>query len=256
MARVRVQTYADYAWPPALGALYRRNGLTLSLALAAGLALFLVLAVARNGIAAGTPPAGGNFYAVFPHDLMVALFAPVFVFAVLALAIGVRRFWRAVAAARFDVGRRRRRSHAQRAAAQVPRRRPRRRLQRRRRPLHAGAPALPSLHVLRLHAVLRRRPAWRRCTTTCSGWRAPYELASLPVLLGIAGGIGLLVGLRRLAVAEPAAPPAARRPGPAADGPRLHRAAVPHQRHRPGADAGPARHRRAGAAARACTSAW
>src|SRR5512143_2237554 len=44
MARLRVQTYADYAWPAALGALYRRNGLALSLALAFGLALFLVLA--------------------------------------------------------------------------------------------------------------------------------------------------------------------------------------------------------------------
>src|SRR3954464_1648214 len=30
MAQVRVQTYADFAWPPALGALYRRNGLVLA----------------------------------------------------------------------------------------------------------------------------------------------------------------------------------------------------------------------------------
>jgi citrate/tricarballylate utilization protein len=49
MARVRGQTYVDYAWPPALGRLYQRQGLTLSLALAAGLALFLVLAVVLNG---------------------------------------------------------------------------------------------------------------------------------------------------------------------------------------------------------------
>ncbi len=32
MARVRVQTYADYAWPQAFAGLYRRNGLTLALA--------------------------------------------------------------------------------------------------------------------------------------------------------------------------------------------------------------------------------
>ena len=32
MAQVRGQTYADYAWPPALGQLYQRNGLTLALA--------------------------------------------------------------------------------------------------------------------------------------------------------------------------------------------------------------------------------
>ena len=69
------------------------TGSTLSLALAAGLALFLVLAVALNG-SLWHEPLAGDFYAVFPHNLMVAMFAPVFVFAVLALAIGVRRFWR------------------------------------------------------------------------------------------------------------------------------------------------------------------
>ena len=31
MAQVRGKTYADYAWPPALGQLYQRNGLTLAL---------------------------------------------------------------------------------------------------------------------------------------------------------------------------------------------------------------------------------
>src|SRR3978361_1960236 len=49
MAQVRVQTYADFAWPPALGALYRRNGLVLALATALGLALFMVLLLRVNG---------------------------------------------------------------------------------------------------------------------------------------------------------------------------------------------------------------
>ena len=35
MAKVRLQTYTEYAFPAALGKLYRRNGLTLSLAAAA-----------------------------------------------------------------------------------------------------------------------------------------------------------------------------------------------------------------------------
>ena len=35
MAKVRLQTYVDYAWPPVLGKLYKRNGLTLALALVA-----------------------------------------------------------------------------------------------------------------------------------------------------------------------------------------------------------------------------
>jgi citrate/tricarballylate utilization protein len=65
MAQVRGQTYADYAWPPALGQLYQRQGLTLSLALAAGLALFLVLGAVLQGGGLGAlwgAHLGGNFY--------------------------------------------------------------------------------------------------------------------------------------------------------------------------------------------------
>ena len=104
MAQVRGQTYADYAWPPALGALYQRNGLTLSLALAAGLALFLLLAWPSRHPDRRQP--GGNFYELFPHNLLVGLFAPVFLFAVLALGLGVRRFWREVSPATRRAGQR------------------------------------------------------------------------------------------------------------------------------------------------------
>src|SRR3954470_6699296 len=93
MARVRVKTYEHYAWPPALGALYRRNGLVLALATAGGLALFLVLMLAMRGTL-WHDPLDGNFYAVFPHGLMVALFGAAFLFALVALAIGAARFWR------------------------------------------------------------------------------------------------------------------------------------------------------------------
>jgi ferredoxin len=40
-ARVRVRTYAQYAWPPGLGRLYERNGVVLALALAAALSFIL-----------------------------------------------------------------------------------------------------------------------------------------------------------------------------------------------------------------------
>jgi len=92
MAKVRLGTYSEYAWPPALGALYKRNGLTLSLALASGLSLFLLLAAASTGSWWGS--AGDGFYAIFPHNMLVGLFAPIFLFAMLALGMGVRRFWR------------------------------------------------------------------------------------------------------------------------------------------------------------------
>ena len=70
MAQVRAKTWADYAWPRVLAGLVERRGLTTALALAAGLALFLLLALLRNGTLLQAPSAG-NFYAVFPHGLMV-----------------------------------------------------------------------------------------------------------------------------------------------------------------------------------------
>ena len=49
---------------------------------------------------------GANFYNLFPHNLLVGIFAPVFLFVVLALAMGVRRFWKDVkpATGGVDVG--------------------------------------------------------------------------------------------------------------------------------------------------------
>src|SRR5688572_33192611 len=67
MARVRGRTYAHYAWPAAFGRAYERNGLVLALALAAGLALFLVLAVLTQGEARALWSVPGSFYAIFPH---------------------------------------------------------------------------------------------------------------------------------------------------------------------------------------------
>ncbi len=93
MARVRVRTYARHAWPAPLGALYERNGLVLSVTLAACCMLFLVFVFLHSGALVSTL-APGDFYRVVPHGWMVALFLPVFVFAALALGIGLRRFWR------------------------------------------------------------------------------------------------------------------------------------------------------------------
>ena len=195
MAEVRLQTYHDYAWPPALGALYQRNGLTLSLALAGALALFMALAVAMKGSLWGAAP-GDTFYNVFPHNLLVGLFAPVFLFATLALAMGVRRFWRDITPATSGA------------------------------PLNAPAAAEATDAVLRLkyldgghgdgchneddaYTLSRRRfhhltfYGFLLCFAATSvatlyhyafGWVAPYALPSLPKLLGVVGGISMMVG--------------------------------------------------------------
>ncbi|BDI05319.1 tricarballylate utilization 4Fe-4S protein TcuB [Sphaerotilus microaerophilus] len=194
MAEVRGRTYAEYAWPAPLGRLYQRNGLTLSVALAAALALFLILAVALRGSLAGTP--AGSFYDIFPHHLLVGLFAPVFGFAALALAMGLRRFWRDVTPVTSG------------------------------QPVSAPASAEAAGHVLTLtyldgghgEGCHNEDDAWtlarRRlhhltfygfllCFAATGvgtlahyllGWAAPYPLASLPKLLGVAGGVSLLIG--------------------------------------------------------------
>jgi citrate/tricarballylate utilization protein len=195
MAKVRLQTYTEFAWPPAFGALYKRNGLALASALAAALALFLVLAVLVTG-ALFHPPLAGNFYAVFPHNTLVAMFGSVFGFAVLALGIGVSKFWRAVTPASF----------LQLASgASVA---------------EAAQNALTLTYLGGGHgkgcnnaddrfSLARRRfhhltfYGFMLCFASTSvatlyhyllGLHAPYPLLSLPVLLGTVGGIGLLVG--------------------------------------------------------------
>jgi citrate/tricarballylate utilization protein len=200
MARVRGDTYAQYAFPAALGGLYRRNGLTLALAAAGGLALFLLLGLALRG-SLWHAPMSGNFYAVFPHNLLVALFGSVFGFSMLALAVGVTRFWRAIGAADAPVNR---------VGGS-----------------HTGAALAEATHdALRLKYLDGGHgegcnneddafSPWRRrfhhatfygfllCFASTSvatlyhyafGWQAPYALNSLPVVLGTLGGLGLLIG--------------------------------------------------------------
>ena len=201
MAKVRLQTYTDYAWPSGFGGLYQRNGLTLALALAAGLALFLMLTLGLNG-ALFQAPTAGSFYALFPHNLLVGMFAPVFLFAVLSLAMGVRRFWRDVSPA----------LQAPRAVAPEG--------------LQRDAAVEATVNALGLkyldgghgegcnneddaYTLSRRRfhhltfYGFMLCFASTSvatlyhyawGWVAPYDLPSLPKLLGAAGGVLLVVG--------------------------------------------------------------
>ncbi len=191
MARVRARTYSDFAWPSGFGALYRNNGVTLALALAGGLALFLVLALALNGSLFHAPLAG-DFYAIFPHNLLVSMFAPVFLLAALALGVGLRRFWRetspgapsgeAIAETTHDVlrlkyldGGHGRGCNNDDDAFTLARRR---------------------YHHLTFYGFMLCFAATSIATLYhyLLGWEAPYALTSLPVVLGTLGGIGLLIG--------------------------------------------------------------
>ncbi|NML42211.1 tricarballylate utilization 4Fe-4S protein TcuB [Ramlibacter sp. G-1-2-2] len=191
MAKVRRETYAAYAWPPSFGALYRHNGLAVALATAGGLALFLVLALALNGTLASGPLAG-NFYAVFPHNLMATLFGVVFLYVVLALSLGVAKFWRDVTPGATAPGAA---GEATRNALELTylggghgdgcnEEDDRFTLVRRR------------FHHLTFYGFLLCFAATSVATVYhyAFNWHAPYPFFSLPVLLGTLGGIGLLAG--------------------------------------------------------------
>lgn len=195
MAKVRVQTYGDYAFPAAFGKLYRRAGLTTALALAGGLALFLLMVLGLRGTLLHEPLAG-NFYAIFPHNLLATMFGLVFLLAIVALGVGVTRFWRQV-------------SPGKRAGDA---------------PVTAAGGAARDVLALRYldgghgegcnneddaFTLARRRfhhftfYGFMLCfaaTTVATlyhyafGWHAPYAYTSLPVVLGTLGGIGLLIG--------------------------------------------------------------
>ena len=195
MAKVRLETYAEYAWPKPLGKLYQHNGLTLALATGAGLALFLCLALLVMGNLFTAMP-GGNFYGIFPHNTLATMFGGVFGFAVLALGIGVRRFWREVTPGESSGAIKT--SAALEATANV-----------------AQLKYLDGGHGQGCNNEDDRFTLWRRrfhhltfygfmlCVAATGvatlyhflmNWHAPYPVLSLPVLLGIAGGIGLLIG--------------------------------------------------------------
>ncbi|MDO7929660.1 tricarballylate utilization 4Fe-4S protein TcuB [Pseudomonas sp. JV414] len=195
MAKVRLETYTNYAWPQPLGKLYQRNGLTLGLASGAGLALFLSLTLMIMGNLFVAMP-GGNFYGIFPHNTLALMFSAVFGFAVLALGIGVRRFWREISPAEAPLPLKA--SAALEAGANV-----------------AQLKYLDGGHGEGCNNADDAFTLWRRrfhhltfygfmlCFAATGvatlyhfllDWSAPYPVLSLPVLLGIFGGVGLLIG--------------------------------------------------------------
>jgi citrate/tricarballylate utilization protein len=191
MAKVRGETYVDFAWPPSMGKLYQRNGLTLSLAVAGGLAVFMAMMVRLSGGQLDRQLAG-NFYAIFPHNTLALMFGAVFLFAMVALGIGVSHFWRnvspgaasgaAVAEAAHDAlrlkyldGGHGKGCNNEDDAFTLNRRR---------------------FHHLTFYGFMLCFAA--TCVATLYHYlldaHAPYAFLSLPVILGTLGGIGLLVG--------------------------------------------------------------
>lgn len=192
LAKIRVRSYEEYAWPALFGGIFRHHNLTTSLGLAAVLiAVMLAVAVSANGPAFLLPGTAADFYSVVPHAMMVGLFGVVGLFDLVVLTMGVRRCWRDIGGASLGPG------AVLRALRDVV--------------------TLRHLHAAGADCVTaeEQRTPWRRvfhhatfygfllCFASTSvaafyhtvlGFEAPYAYDSLPVLLGTAGGFGLLLG--------------------------------------------------------------
>ena len=178
-SKLRVESYESMAWPSFAAIAFRKPWQSTTFALAFAFAILMFVGRPFTG-----RQNGADFYAVIPHDTMVLLFGLIGVFAVIAIAIGHARFKAGV-------------TYEPRAAADVL--------------------TLKHLHATGQDCVdaEEKRTPWRRWMHHCTfygfalcfasttvaamyhlffGWIAPYSYTSVPVVLGILGGIGLLIG--------------------------------------------------------------
>jgi citrate/tricarballylate utilization protein len=186
LGEIRGASYEEYCWPQFLSGAFRRQRLLTLLSFGAGLVTIVMAARMPLGRSDA-----GNFYQVVPHHVMVTLFTVVSMVVLTALGIGNARF---------------RRASKKGAGGVFPF-------------FEAFRDALTLRHLHGngidcTHAEEARTP-WRRwfhhftfygfalcfASTTVAalyhvvfGWRAPYAMTSLPVVLGTAGGLGLLIG--------------------------------------------------------------
>jgi citrate/tricarballylate utilization protein len=197
LADIRLQTYRKYAWPTPLAALFQSNGVTVGLAIALGLALFfgaMFLFLDRSVLFEAHADSAGAFYAVISHRTMVWAFGIICLLDAIALGIGCARFWRDTEEKPGDFFSPRPLAESLDDALRL-------------RYLGGGGDGCtypdetPSharrwFHHFTFYGFMLCFAA--TCVATlyhCAfGWKAPYAFWSVPVLLGTAGGTGLLIG--------------------------------------------------------------
>ncbi|MGY3079846.1 citrate/tricarballylate utilization protein [Bradyrhizobium sp. LM6.10] len=249
LAIARAESYAAYAWPQALSGAFARNGLVISVIAALSMAAFILGFAVLNdrSVLFGVHTGPGAFYRLMPHNAMAALFSAAFLYAILALVMSVRAFWRDIGTpigGRADGGSI---FQAIRDAGEL-------------RYLHGGGVGCYNedekptdrrklYHHLTFYGFLLCFAATSVATLYhyLLGREAPYPWWDLPVVLGTLGGIGLIIGPIGLFAAKMRRDPALLDKRPLRHGCRLHRHVVPDRLYRHAASA-PARDLRHGAA--------
>jgi citrate/tricarballylate utilization protein len=195
-AELRLETYRDFTWPGPLAGLFQRNGLAVGLitALSVAIVLLLTLFLQGSSLVFSTHFGEGAFYAVIPYWLMVVPASAIGLYVLATLLVGAVRFWRdtggwlsellaplVLVRATWDTLRLRYLAGGGHGCNY-----PDERFSHSRRWFH---------HLVFYGFVLDL------ASTTVAAiydhifhWDAPYPLWSVPVVLGTAGGVGLLVG--------------------------------------------------------------
>ena len=197
LAQVRRETYRKYAWPRALGAAYERNGVATAMVTSACITLafvFLGLYAGDGRFASAWSDAQGSFYAVLPHGLMAGIFTAVAAFVLVAFLMAFARFWPEMGEEALEFVRAPALSAAGWDALGL-------------RYLDGGGDgctyptdrpsfARRNFHHLTFYGFLLCFGATTVATIYhyVFGWPAPYPFYSLPVVLGLLGGAGLLAG--------------------------------------------------------------
>ncbi len=204
LAGLRRQSYADHVWPSWLGHAFRRPALGAALVVAAALAAMLAILTAAGSLAglwgAGSGP--GSFYAVIPWSVMAGLAVVSVAWAAISITMSTYRFWRAIdpeipaRALRLGLG------PALRDMVTL-------------RHLGGGGPGCNDSdrrfssrrrvfhHILATGVVLDFAATLAAAVDQDVLGRAPpYALASLPVCLGVVGGLAVVVGAAGLLALE------------------------------------------------------
>jgi citrate/tricarballylate utilization protein len=196
LAIARAESYAAYAWPRAFSGIFARNGLAISVIAALSITAFILgfAALTDRQVLFGIHTGPGAFYRLMPHNAMAALFSAVFLYALIALVMGVRAFWRDIGEPVSTLTEPRSLWQAMKDAGQL-------------RYLDGGGVGCfnederPTdrrkiYHHLTFYGFLLCFAATSVATLYhyLFAREAPYAWWDLPVVLGTLGGIGLLIG--------------------------------------------------------------
>jgi citrate/tricarballylate utilization protein len=202
-ARVRADSYQDYAWPRFLSPLFTRNGLFISVFAALSVAAFILAFVAAHdrSVLWSAQLGPGAFYRLMPHNAMVWLFGGAFLYAIIAIALGLRAFWRDIPDLQ-NSATPRSLWQAMKDTAQL-------------RYLDGGGVGCMNegerptdnrrlFHHLTLYGFLLCIASTSAATVYhyVLNYPAPYAWYAAPVLLGTSGGLGMIIGAGGLLAAK------------------------------------------------------